>query len=81
VLLDGFGQVAFGVVMHFCTGAFFPCTPPGAGGGVELSPFEFFDRLAARAAGRGREAFITINNEAEGSAPCSVVSLAAAIVA
>jgi uncharacterized protein YecE (DUF72 family) len=37
--------------------------------------------LAARTAHRGREAFITINNKAEGSAPCSVERLAAAIVA
>jgi uncharacterized protein YecE (DUF72 family) len=36
--------------------------------------------LAARAAVRGREVFITINNKAEGSAPCSVERLAAAIV-
>lgn len=38
-------------------------------------------RLAAGAAARGREVFITINNKAEGSAPCSVAKLAAAIVA
>jgi len=38
-------------------------------------------RLAARAAARGREVFITINNKAEGSAPCSVAKLAAAILA
>jgi uncharacterized protein YecE (DUF72 family) len=37
--------------------------------------------LAARAAARGREVFITINNKAEGSAPCSVEKLAAAIAA
>lgn len=37
-------------------------------------------RLAARAAAVGREAFITINNKAEGSAPLSVARLAAAIV-
>jgi uncharacterized protein YecE (DUF72 family) len=42
---------------------------------------EALARLAARAAARGREVFITINNKAEGSAPCSVASLAAAIVA
>lgn len=35
--------------------------------------------LAARAAARGRNVFITINNKAEGSAPCSVEKLAAAI--
>jgi len=37
--------------------------------------------LAARAAAHGRDVFITINNKAEGSAPCSVEKLAAAIVA
>ena len=37
--------------------------------------------LAARAAARGRDVFITINNKAEGSAPCSVLKLAAAITA
>jgi len=36
-------------------------------------------RLAARAAARGRDVFITVNNKAEGSAPCSVERLAAAI--
>ncbi|MBM4010017.1 MAG: DUF72 domain-containing protein [Planctomycetota bacterium] len=36
-------------------------------------------RLAARTAAGGREVFITINNKAEGSAPLSVVKLAAAI--
>lgn len=35
--------------------------------------------LAARAAARGRDVFITINNKAEGSAPRSVATLAAAI--
>ena len=38
-------------------------------------------RLAARAAAHGRDVFITINNKAEGSAPCSVEKLAAAIMA
>jgi len=38
-------------------------------------------RLAATAAAAGREAFITINNKAEGSAPLSVAKLAAAIMA
>jgi uncharacterized protein YecE (DUF72 family) len=38
-------------------------------------------RLAVQAAGQGREVFITINNKAEGSAPCSVARLAAAIAA
>jgi uncharacterized protein YecE (DUF72 family) len=37
--------------------------------------------LAARAAAHGCDVFITINNKAEGSAPCSVEKLAAAIVA
>jgi len=37
--------------------------------------------LASRAAAHGRNVFITINNKAEGSAPCSVEKLAAAIVA
>jgi uncharacterized protein YecE (DUF72 family) len=37
--------------------------------------------LAARAAARGREVFVTINNKAEGSAPHSVLRLAEAIVA
>lgn len=37
--------------------------------------------LAARAAAHGRDVFITINNKAEGSAPCSVEKLAAAIMA
>jgi len=37
--------------------------------------------LARAAAAAGREVFITINNKAEGSAPLSVASLAAAIVA
>lgn len=37
--------------------------------------------LATRTVARGREAFITINNKAEGSAPLSVERLAAAIVA
>ena len=37
--------------------------------------------LAARAAAHGRNVFITINNKAEGSAPCSVEKLAAAIMA
>ena len=37
--------------------------------------------LAARAAADGRDVFITINNKAEGSAPCSVEKLAAAIMA
>jgi uncharacterized protein YecE (DUF72 family) len=36
--------------------------------------------LATRASTRGRSVFITINNKAEGSAPCSVVKLADAIV-
>ena len=35
--------------------------------------------LAARAAARGREVFVTINNKAEGSAPLSVLRLAEAI--
>jgi uncharacterized protein YecE (DUF72 family) len=38
-------------------------------------------RLAARAAARGREVFVTINNKAEGSAPHSVLRLTEAIVA
>jgi uncharacterized protein YecE (DUF72 family) len=38
-------------------------------------------RLTARAAAHGRAVFITINNKAEGSAPCSVEKLAAAIMA
>jgi uncharacterized protein YecE (DUF72 family) len=42
---------------------------------------EVLARLAARAAARRREVFITINNKAEGSAPCSVERLAAAIAA
>ena len=42
---------------------------------------EALARLAMRAAARGREVFITINNKAEGSAPCSVTRLAAAIAA
>jgi hypothetical protein len=37
--------------------------------------------LAARAAARGREVFVTINNKAEGSAPLSVLRLAEAITA
>jgi len=37
--------------------------------------------LAAQAAAHGRDVFITINNKAEGSAPCSVEKLAAAIKA
>ena len=37
--------------------------------------------LAARAAAHGRDVFITINNKAEGSAPCSVEKLAGAIIA
>ena len=37
--------------------------------------------LTARAAAHGRAVFITINNKAEGSAPCSVEKLAAAIMA
>lgn len=37
-------------------------------------------RLAAACAAGGREAFITINNKAEGSAPLSVIRLAEAIV-
>jgi uncharacterized protein YecE (DUF72 family) len=37
--------------------------------------------LAARAAAHGRDVFITINNKAEGSAPCSVEKLAGAIMA
>ena len=37
--------------------------------------------LASRAAAHGRNVFITINNKAEGSAPCSVEKLAAAIMA
>jgi len=37
--------------------------------------------LAARAAARGREVFVTINNKAEGSAPLSVLRLAEAIAA
>jgi hypothetical protein len=35
--------------------------------------------LARAAAAAGRDVFITINNKAEGSAPCSVARLAAAI--
>ncbi len=42
---------------------------------------EALARLASRAAARGRDVFITINNKAEGSGPCSVAKLAAAIVA
>jgi uncharacterized protein YecE (DUF72 family) len=38
-------------------------------------------RLASTAARADRDVFITINNKAEGSAPCSVEKLAAAIVA
>jgi len=37
--------------------------------------------LVARAAARGREVFVTINNKAEGSAPLSVLRLAEAITA
>jgi uncharacterized protein YecE (DUF72 family) len=37
--------------------------------------------LARQAAAAGRDAFITINNKAEGSAPLSVIKLATAIVA
>jgi uncharacterized protein YecE (DUF72 family) len=40
---------------------------------------EALARLASRAAARGRDVFITVNNKAEGSAPCSVERLAAAI--
>jgi uncharacterized protein YecE (DUF72 family) len=38
-------------------------------------------KLARAAAAAGREVFITINNKAEGSAPCSVAALAAVIAA
>jgi uncharacterized protein YecE (DUF72 family) len=42
---------------------------------------EVLARLAARAAARGRDVFITVNNKAEGSAPVSVERLAEAIAA
>ena len=45
----------------------------------DLPTREVLARLAARAAARGRDVFITVNNKAEGSAPCSVERLAAAI--
>ena len=45
----------------------------------DVATREALASLAARAAARGRDVFITINNKAEGSAPCSVEKLAAAI--
>ena len=47
----------------------------------DVSTRQALATLATRAASRGRDVFITINNKAEGSAPCSVLKLADAITA